>query len=77
MFRERQREALNKQNTTVMKLAETALLAALCYVSFTFLQIKIPVPGEMPLPFILEIPFVYLEPCFWEAGTADLPVLLA
>ena len=36
---------MNKQNTTVMKLAETALLAALCYVSFTFLQIKIPVPG--------------------------------
>lgn len=28
-----------------MKLAETALLAALCFVSFTFLQIKIPVPG--------------------------------
>lgn len=36
---------MNKQNTTVMKLAETTLLAALCYVSFTFLQIKIPVPG--------------------------------
>ena len=36
---------MNNQNTTVMKLAETALLAALCYVSFTFLQIKIPVPG--------------------------------
>ena len=36
---------MNKQNTRVMKLAETALLAALCYVSFTFLQIKIPVPG--------------------------------
>lgn len=36
---------MNKQNITVMKLAETALLAALCYVSFTFLQIKIPVPG--------------------------------
>ena len=36
---------MNKQNTIVMKLAETALLAALCYVSFTFLQIKIPVPG--------------------------------
>ena len=36
---------MNKQNTTVMKLSETALLAALCYVSFTFLQIKIPVPG--------------------------------
>ena len=36
---------MNTQNNTVVKLAETALLAALCYVSFTFLQIKIPVPG--------------------------------
>ena len=36
---------MNKQNSTIMKLAETALLAALCYVSFTFLQIKIPVTG--------------------------------
>ena len=36
---------MNTQNRTVTKLAETALMAALCYVSFTFLQIKIPVPG--------------------------------
>ena len=36
---------MNKQNATIMKLAETALLAALCFVSFTFLQIKIPIPG--------------------------------
>lgn len=36
---------MEKRNTTVMKLAQTALLAALCYVSFTFLQIKIPMPG--------------------------------
>lgn len=28
-----------------MKLAQTAILAALCYVSFTYLQIKIPMPG--------------------------------
>lgn len=28
-----------------MKLAQTALLAALCFVTFTFLQIKIPMPG--------------------------------
>jgi len=28
-----------------VKLAQTALLAALCYVSFTYLQIKIPMPG--------------------------------
>ena len=36
---------MNTQNSTITKLAETALLAALCYVAFTFLQIKIPVPG--------------------------------
>ena len=40
---------MNTQNNTVVKLAETALLAALCYVSFTFLQIKIPVPGGDPV----------------------------
>lgn len=34
-----------QKNDTVMKLAQTALIAALCYVSFTFLQIKIPMPG--------------------------------
>lgn len=36
---------MNKRQQTIMKLAQTALLAALCYVSFTFLQIKIPMPG--------------------------------
>lgn len=36
---------MNKQSSTILKLAETAILAALCFVSFTFLQIKIPVPG--------------------------------
>ena len=36
---------MNKQYDTMIKLAETALLAALCYVTFTFFQIKIPVPG--------------------------------
>ncbi len=41
----KERETYEQQNSTIMKLAETALLAALCYVSFTFLQIKIPVPG--------------------------------
>ena len=34
-----------KRKQTVIKLAQTALLAALCFVSFTFLQIKIPMPG--------------------------------
>lgn len=36
---------MNTQNSTIVKLAETAILAALCFVAFTFLQIKIPVPG--------------------------------
>ena len=36
---------MKKQNTTILKLAETAILSALCYVAFTFLQIKIPMPG--------------------------------
>ena len=36
---------MKTKNQTVMKLAQTALLAALCFVSFTFLKIKIPMPG--------------------------------
>ncbi len=35
---------MNKQ-VRFKKLIQTALLAALCFVSFTYLQIKIPVPG--------------------------------
>ena len=34
-----------KTNSTVMKIAQPALFAALCYVIFTYLQIKIPMPG--------------------------------
>ena len=36
---------MENKNTTLIKWAQTALLAALCFVSFTFLQIKIPMPG--------------------------------
>ena len=36
---------MEKRNQTILKLAQTALMAALCLVSFTFLQIKIPMPG--------------------------------
>lgn len=36
---------MENRNQTIIKLAQTALLAALCFVSFTFLQIKIPMPG--------------------------------
>ena len=43
--KEKRSYVMEKRNDTVMKLAQTALLAALCFVSFTFLQIKIPMPG--------------------------------
>ena len=36
---------MEKKQLRTMKLIQTALLAALCFVSFTFFQIKIPVPG--------------------------------
>ena len=37
---------MKNTNGKIMKLAQTALMAALCYVSFTFLQIKIPMRGR-------------------------------
>lgn len=36
---------MENKNHRIVKLMQTGLLAALCFVSFTFLQIKIPVPG--------------------------------
>lgn len=36
---------MENRNETVMKIAQTAILAALCFATFTFLQIKIPMPG--------------------------------
>lgn len=36
---------MQKRNLLVVKWAQTALLAALCYVVFQFFQIKIPMPG--------------------------------
>lgn len=36
---------MENKNSKILKLMQTGLLAALCFVSFTFLQIKIPVPG--------------------------------
>ncbi|MCC2255838.1 ECF transporter S component [Ruminococcus sp. CLA-AA-H200] len=36
---------MEKRNETVLKIAQTALFAALCFVSFTVLRINIPLPG--------------------------------
>lgn len=33
---------MEKKNLKTLKLMQTALLASLCFVSFTFFQIKIP-----------------------------------
>ncbi len=38
---------MKTKNETLVKLTETALLAALCDVAFTFLQIKIPLKTGM------------------------------
>mgnify|MGYP004451025061 CR=1 FL=1 len=36
---------MTHKNQNTIKLAQTAILSALCFVTFTFLQIKIPMPG--------------------------------
>lgn len=36
---------MERRNETLMKLAQTGLMAALCFVAFAFLKIKIPMPG--------------------------------
>ena len=36
---------MNQRHRLTVKLAQTAIFAALSYVAFAFLQIKIPVPG--------------------------------
>ena len=42
----RKRGSLMERRTeTVIKLAQTALMAALCYVAFAYLKINIPMPG--------------------------------
>lgn len=36
---------MERKNAKLMKLTQTAMVGTLCYVAFTFLQIKIPMPG--------------------------------
>ena len=59
---------MKMKNQTVMKLAQTALLAALCFVSFTFLQIKIPMPGGDATSLHIGNAFCVLGACCWEDG---------
>lgn len=62
-----------KTNSTVMKIAQTALFAALCYVIFTYLQIKIPMPGGDATSIHLGNAFCVLAPLLlggWYGGLA-------
>lgn len=45
IIQERGAGIMENRNETILKWAQTAVLAALCFVTFTFLQIKIPMPG--------------------------------
>lgn len=54
---------MQHKNQTIMKLAQTALLAALCFVSFTFSKLKYRCREAMQRPFILEMLSVYWRHC--------------
>ena len=64
---------MEKRNETVTKLAQTALMAALCFVTFTFLQIKIPLPGGGATSFHVGNAFCVLAALIlggWYGGLA-------
>lgn len=60
----------NRDNDKVYKLVLTALMAALCYVAFTFLKIPIPTPGGDTTALHIGNAFCVLQPCFSAAVTA-------
>ena len=62
------------RNEKLLKMVMTALMAALSYVVFTFLQIKITLPAAMPLPSILETQSVSWAPFYLAVYSADLAV---
>ena len=65
--------SMEKRNETVINLAQTALMAALCFVSFTFLQIKVPLPGGDATSFHLGNTFCVLGALIlggWYGGLA-------
>ena len=64
---------MERRNETLIKIAQTALLAALCFVSFTFLQIKIPMPGGGATSFHVGNAFCVLAALIlggWYGGLA-------
>ena len=64
---------MEKRNETLIKLAQTGLMAALCFVTFTFLQIKIPLPGGGATSFHVGNAFCVLAALIlggWYGGLA-------
>lgn len=64
---------MKNKNLRLLKLTETALFAALCFVSFTFIQIKIPVPGAGATSFHIGNAFCVLAALIlggWYGGLA-------
>ena len=64
---------MERRNETLIKLAQTGLLAALCFVTFTFGQIKIPLPGGGATSFHVGNAFCVLAALIlggWYGGLA-------
>ena len=64
---------MERRNETLIKLAQTGLMAALCFVTFTFLQIKIPMPGGGATSFHVGNAFCVLAALIlggWYGGLA-------
>mgnify|MGYP000993125524 CR=1 FL=1 len=61
------------KQSKVIQLAQTALFAALCYAAFTFIQIKIPIPGGGSTSLHVGNAFCVLAALFlggWRGGLA-------
>lgn len=64
---------MERRNETLIKLAQTGLMATLCFVTFTFLQIKIPLPGGGATSFHVGNAFCVLAALIlggWYGGLA-------
>lgn len=64
---------MEKRNEMLIKLAQTGLMAALCFVTFTFFQIKIPMPGGGATSFHVGNAFCVLAALIlggWYGGLA-------
>lgn len=64
---------MKNKNEKLIKLSQTALLAALCFVSFTFIQVKIPMPGGDATSFHVGNAFCVLAALLlggWYGGLA-------